>query len=55
MDADLEFDFGGLDGLWLIFGLPLVAILVFALLSPFSFFIHKQLSKRNAGNVAPDD
>jgi len=54
MNADLDFDFGGLDGLWLILGLPLASMLVFVLLSPLSFLIHKQLSKRDSGNVAND-
>jgi hypothetical protein len=54
LNADLDFDFGGLDGLWLILGLPLFSMLVFVLLSPLSFLVHKQLSKRGSGNVAPD-
>ncbi len=54
MNADLDFDFGGLDGLWLILGLPLASVLVFVLLSPLSFLIHKQLSKRDSGNASSD-
>ncbi len=54
MNLDLETDFSGLDGLWLILGLPVVALLVFVLLSPLSFLIHKRLSKRESENVAPD-
>ena len=54
INADLDFDFEGLDGLWLILGLPLVSVVVVALLSPLSFFLHKLLSKRDSENVAPD-
>lgn len=54
MNVDLDFDFGGFDGLWLILGLPLVSLLVFVLLSPVSFLIHKQLTKKYTQDVAPD-
>ena len=45
MNANLDLDFGELDGLWLILGLPLVSVLVFVVLSPLSYLIHKRLSK----------
>jgi len=47
-NVDLGFDLGAFDGFWLIFGLPVIAVLVFAVLSPFSFLIHKQWTKRSA-------
>lgn len=43
LDGDLEF--GAFDGFWLILALPLVSLLVFVLLSPLSFLVHKLLSK----------
>ena len=45
MNVDGDLDFGTFDGFWLILAVPLVSILVFVLLSPLSFFIHKLLSK----------
>jgi len=45
MNVDGDLEFGALDGFWLIFALPVLSILVFVLLSPLSFLIHKLLSK----------
>jgi hypothetical protein len=42
MNVDLDLDFGALDGLWMIFGLPLAAMLIFVLLSPLTFLIHRR-------------
>jgi len=53
-DVDLEFDIGGVGGLWLIPGLPLTSVLVFALLSPLSFWIHKLLAKKESKSMIPD-
>jgi len=47
-NANLEFDIGGPGGLWLIPGLPLVALLIFAILSPLSFQVYKRLSRKRA-------
>jgi hypothetical protein len=52
--VDLTFEFGTFDGLWWILAVPVVALLVFVLLSPLSFFIHKRLSKSNTENVRSD-
>jgi hypothetical protein len=43
LEGDLEF--GSYDGFWLIFGLPLVSILVFGVLSPLSFLISRLFSR----------
>ncbi len=43
VDGDLEF--GAFDGFWLILVVPIVSILVFVLLSPLFFWIHKLLAK----------
>jgi len=48
MNVDGDLEFGALDGFWLIVAIPLISLLVFVLLSPLSFFIHKLLSKRRA-------
>ena len=45
MNVDGDLEFGALDGFWLILALPVLSILVFVLLSPLSFLIHKLLSK----------
>ena len=47
-NVDLTFEFGPYDGFWLILAVPVVAALVFVLLSPLSFLIHMRLTKRNA-------
>ncbi len=51
MNIDLTLDFDVVDGVWMILGLPALSILVFLLLSPLSFFIHRLLSERTAENV----
>ncbi len=55
VSADITFDFEGIDGLWLILGLPLISMLVVILLSPLTFFVHKKISKKGCGSVAPDN
>jgi len=54
LEADLTFEFGAFDGLWLILGLPLVSGLVFVLLSPLSFYVHRLISKIGAKRESPD-
>lgn len=54
MEADLTFEFGTLDGFWLIFGLPLVSTLIFVILSPLSFPIHKLISRKSTESESPD-
>ena len=54
MEVDLTFDFGTFDGLWLIFGLPLASTLIFVLLSPLSFLIHRLISGKSTECESPD-
>lgn len=54
MNVNGDLGFGGFDGILLILALPILSILIFVLLSPLSFFVHKFLSKQRAENVAPD-
>ena len=54
MNWDLTFEFETLDGLWWILGVPVVSMLVFVLVSPLSFLIHKRLSKRDGESVQSD-
>lgn len=54
MNLDMDFDFGAFDGISVIFGLPLIAVLSFVLLSPLSFWIHKLLAIRETGNTRSD-
>ncbi len=44
MEIDLTLDFGPFDGVWWIIGLPVLAILVFVILSPLSFLIHRKIT-----------
>ena len=46
MNLEGDIEFGRYDGLWLIFGLPVVSILVFGVLSPLSFLISRLLLKQ---------
>ncbi len=48
MNVDGDISIGALDGFWLIIALPVLSLLVFVLLSPLSFLVHKLLSKRRA-------
>jgi hypothetical protein len=54
MEIDLTFEFGPFDGIWWIIGLPLLSILVFVILSPLSFLVHRQLSRRWTENAQGD-
>lgn len=54
MEIDLTFEFGPFDGVWWIIGLPVAAILVFAILSPLSFLIHRLLSRKWTEDVQGD-
>ncbi len=53
-EIDLTLDFDEVVGVGVILGLPVLSILIFSLLSPLSFFIHKILSKRKSENVPRD-
>ena len=46
MEIDLTFEFGPFDGFWWMLGVPVLAILIFVILSPLSFLIHRQLTKK---------
>ena len=48
MNVDGDITIGAFDGFWLIIALPLLSLLVFLLLSPLSFLVHKLLLKRHA-------
>jgi hypothetical protein len=45
INIDLTLEFGPFDGIWWILGLPALSVLVFVILSPLSFQIHRRLSK----------
>lgn len=56
MDVDLTLEFGAFDGLLWIVGLPLLSILVFVILSPLSFWIHRLISRsqtESSGSSTP--
>lgn len=53
-EIDLTLDFDEMVGVGVILGLPVLSILIFSLLSPLSFFIHKILSIRKSENVPRD-
>jgi len=50
MDVDLTLEFGAFDGLVWIVGLPLLSTLVFVILSPLSFWIHRLMSRNRTEN-----
>ena len=54
MEIDLTFEFGPFDGIWWILGLPVLSVLVFVILSPLSFLIHRLLSRRKNEGVQGD-
>ena len=47
-NANVDYDFGATDGFLFVLGLPIVATLVFVLLSPVSYFVYKLLSARDS-------
>jgi uncharacterized BrkB/YihY/UPF0761 family membrane protein len=55
MEIDLTLDFGPFDGIWWVIGLPVLSILVFVILSPLSFLVYRQLSKKRAEGAQNDD
>ncbi|RLA23312.1 MAG: hypothetical protein DRQ63_11810 [Gammaproteobacteria bacterium] len=46
MNLEGDIEVGRFDGLWLVFGLPLLTALVFVVLSPLSFLISRLLSRQ---------
>ena len=51
MEIDLTFEFGPFDGIWWIIGLPVLAGLVFVILSPLSYLIHRQFPGRRTRDL----
>jgi hypothetical protein len=47
-EIDLTLEFGALDGIWYLIGLPFVSILVLVLLSPLSYGLHRFLFRRHS-------
>jgi hypothetical protein len=54
MEIDLTFEFGPFDGVWWILGLPVLSILLFVILSPLSFLIHRLISKTQTEDAQDD-
>ena len=54
MNIDLELDFGAFDGLWVLIGLPVLALLVFLVLSPLSFLVYKPITKSSNKDAYAD-
>ena len=44
-EIDLTLEFGALDGIWFLIGLPIITTLVFLLFSPLSYWIHRLLER----------
>jgi hypothetical protein len=53
-EIDLTLEFGAFDGIWFLIGLPIIGTLVFLLLSPLSFGIHRLLTKRQSDRSRDD-
>lgn len=51
-EIDLTLEFEPLDGLWFIFGLPVLSVLLFVILSPLSFLIYRYVLKGRSGSRA---
>ena len=45
MNLEGDIEIGRFDGLWLVFGLPLLSVLVFVVLSPLSFLLSRLISR----------
>ena len=54
MEIDLSLEFGRIDGIWWIVGLPVLSVMVFAILSPLSFLVHQLFSERRTEDVQND-
>jgi hypothetical protein len=46
IELELDLDFGKFDGLALMLGLPVLSTLLFLILSPLSYFVHRQMTKK---------
>jgi galactitol-specific phosphotransferase system IIC component len=52
MGADFTFDFGTFDGIWLMLLLPILATLVFAILSPLSYLASRLIARKSRAGSA---
>lgn len=52
IEIDLTLEFGPLDGLWLVFGLPVLSIALFVILSPLSFLVYRYVLRGRPGSRA---
>ena len=55
MGLDFTFDFGTFDGIWLMLLLPILATLVFAILSPLSYLVSRLIAKKSRAVPATQD
>ena len=55
LSANFTFDFGRFDGIWLMLLLPILATLVFAILSPLSYLVCHLVTKKNPAAAAVQD
>jgi galactitol-specific phosphotransferase system IIC component len=54
MKVNGSLDFAAFDGLWVIVALPAASMILFVLLSPLSFLVHKLLTRRRDKIPPPD-
>ncbi len=47
MNLEGDIEIGRFDGLWLVFGLPILSALVFVILSPLSFLLSRLISSQH--------
>lgn len=47
MNLEGDIEIGRFDGLWLVFGLPILSALVFVILSPLSFLLSRLISRQH--------
>lgn len=60
VNANVELDFSSVDSLWLLAGVPVLALSISVLLSPLSFLVHRLLARiapagETAGSAGPDE
>lgn len=47
MNLEGDIEIGRFDGLWLVFGLPILSALAFVILSPLSFLLSRLISRQH--------
>lgn len=52
VEGNIELEIERIDGLWLLLGLPAIAIILSTVLSPVSFFLHRLISRREARSTS---